>query len=396
MRVVSSNGEIADAFRHLGEELRSRYAIVYRPDRPAPPGVWRRIAVRSRRPGALVRSRSGTTGGGDIISELVGDLRRGDGSARAKAAEWLGTIGSVDRPRAERRPGAAGALAGGEAPRALLDALGDRSAEVRAAAAVALGRMQEPLAIASLIGLLGERDPFVRKAASGALRSFGPAAVEPLIGALGPAGPDLAVAILEPLAEIGDGRAFEPVARLARTPVPLTTTSAGEPGEGDERARRPEPRVRVRALWALGRLPRPEAVSILVKAVSESDPRIRQAGLRALGESGSAAAIPALLQAAGARDPDPQERTLALSGLLACVQSLARHARVRSWALSDGGGQPFLAVVEQALAQGGPLGDALLQAMGGSDAVASVLGDLGPSLPSDRVGRVLNLLARAR
>jgi len=397
VRVVSGNGGIAEAFRHLGEELRSRYLVVYHADRPAQPGAWRSIAVRSRRPGALVRSRAGATEGGDIVAELVGDLRKGDGSARVKAAEWLGTIGSADRPPgAERRPGAGGALAGGEAPGALIEALRDRSAEVRAAAAVALGRMQEPLAMAPLIGLLRERDPFVRKAASVALRSFGPAAVGPLIDALAPAGPDLEVAILEPLAEIGDGRAFEPIARLARPPVPLTATDAREPGEGDERARRPEPRVRVRALWALGRMARPEAVSILVKAVSESDPRIRQAGLRALGESGSAAAIPALLQAVGTGDPDREERAIALSGLLACVRSLGRQERVRSWALSNGGGQPFLAVVEQALAQGGAVGDALLQAMGGADAVAALLGDLGPSLPSDRVGRALSLLGRPR
>jgi HEAT repeat protein len=75
---------------------------------------------------------------------------------------------------------------------ALIQALGDRSENVRRAAAEALGAIGDPQAVPALIQALGhETDPFaddwaVRRAAAWALGKLGdPQAVPPLIQALG-------------------------------------------------------------------------------------------------------------------------------------------------------------------------------------------------------------------
>src|SRR5438094_538774 len=82
--------------------------------------AWSRggLEVRSRLPGTVVRTRAGVIGARDIGDCLVEDLRQGDAAARRKAAEWLGTMQAATG-----------------APDALLEALADRSEEVRAAAA---------------------------------------------------------------------------------------------------------------------------------------------------------------------------------------------------------------------------------------------------------------------
>ncbi|MFQ5743242.1 MAG: VWA domain-containing protein [Acidobacteriota bacterium] len=47
--LLSSLGELIDAYAQIAAELRSQYALAYRPDNPPQPGEWREIEVRTRR-----------------------------------------------------------------------------------------------------------------------------------------------------------------------------------------------------------------------------------------------------------------------------------------------------------------------------------------------------------
>ncbi|HEU4401470.1 MAG TPA: VWA domain-containing protein [Candidatus Polarisedimenticolia bacterium] len=263
-RVIKDPGAgMEAAFRELGEELQDRYHLVYSSDpgggdgrHGGRRGAWRGIEVTARRPGVGVRTRAGVLGGHDIAEDLLADLGQGDAAARAKAAEWLGSV-----------------PAAGAAER-LLAALADRSPDVRAAAAGSLGKIREPRAVGTLVGLLTDPDAAPRRAASEALQSFGPAAVPALLDDLDRAAPQAQVPILAVLAAIGDARALEAITRRALPPPPLTRETADRP--------RPDPRVRAWALWALGKIGRPESLPVLRKGAADADPLVKEAAERAL------------------------------------------------------------------------------------------------------------------
>jgi VWFA-related protein len=373
LRPVADPDRLEETFREVGDDLRDRYAITYV---TGSDGDWRRVQVRARRSGITVRGRAGIERERDASACLVDDLERGDVSARSKAAEWIGNLAA---------PGP------GSAADALLRAVGDRSAEVRAAAAGGLGRVRDPRAIAPLTALLEENDEGVRRAAAQALTGFGGEAVPALLEVLERGGEEARVKAISVLASSRDPRAIEAILRLARPPAPRTAEAAGRGG----RESRPDPRLRAWAIWALGRIGRPADVPLLLAASAERDPRVREAALRALGESGDPRSVPRLLDSAGPAGPDAAAREAALSGLFAALQILAASGRLETWALREGGADPFLEVVARALAAPGATGSDLLAALGGPARVASILETLAAG-PPERSARARDLLARLR
>jgi HEAT repeat protein len=177
-----------------------------------------------------------------------------------------------------RAPGAADAL---------LEALDDRSPQVRSAAAVALARLRDVRAIRPTLAMLIGHDAGLSVAAGEALMTFGPTAVPDLVRVLADRSEDgdedAQVRILEVLANIGDGASLDAITRAAQPIPPMTHASDAEERERMARRRRAEPRVRAWALWGLGRLGRAESLPVLEKGSLDSDPDVgeaAEAGLR--------------------------------------------------------------------------------------------------------------------
>ena len=283
--------EMQQAFHRLAGDLQNRYYIAYHSDRAVRAGAWRSVKVAVRRPGAVARFRRGAVARRDIADYLIEDLTAGDMGERRKAAEWLGTLGVGAEP--------------------LLGALRDRAPEVRAAAALALGKAREPRALQPLAGLLGDRETVVRRAAGEAMRIFGPVAVPALLAVLEEAAPaappdEARLSALEVLARIGDPRGLETIIRLARPSPPAAAAPEPDP---DGAAARTDPRTRLWALSALGELGRVEGLPILTRAVADRDAQVRRAGLVALGRMAVPDAVPVLLRSV--TDPDRDTRVLA-------------------------------------------------------------------------------------
>jgi VWFA-related protein len=390
-RLQRGGADLDQAFRAVGEELQNRYQITYLSEAPSGREGVRSLEVRTRHKGLRVRARTGAVANRDIADYLMEDLRDGDLAARRKAAEWLGTLDAA------------------QAADPLLAALADPTVEVRAAAITALGRLREPRAVDPIVAFLGDPDESVRRAASGALQAFGPAAVPQLAATLQTGEREARIKALTALAAIGGAASFEAIRAAAAPPPPLLREDA----DGD--AARPalaaaDPRVRAWALWALGRIGRPEGLPLLVQASIDREPRVRQAALRALGEIGAVEAIPILLHAAGsavedapdggrAEDPppgDPDDRGAALEGLIAALGSTTRAGLLRGWAVTPGNAPVFLACVQRALSEGGATGEAMVAAAGGSGEVLAILAAIGDGAPAALSARARDLAARLR
>jgi VWFA-related protein len=250
-----------EMFRRVGKELQDRYYLSYQSDRAARKGGWREIDIRTRNPSYTVRTRRGVVANRSIGAYLLDDLRDGNITARRKAAEWL-------------------------------------------------GRMRVP----------GASDP---------LQTFGPAAVPALLEALGrprsrgrdgASEEEACVKAIDLLAAIGDARAVDAIADLARPPRPASASADGTINTRNAREKRSDTRLRAWSLWALGRMKRADAIPILQQGVRDRDPEIRLAAVWALGESGLPQAIPILQQAEAVAD-QPPEILQAISTVLAELQS---------------------------------------------------------------------------
>lgn len=163
--------------------------------------------------------------------------------------------------------------------RALMQRLKDEDAEVRQAAAHALGRIENPMAIPALVEALSDPDRDVQEAALDALSSFDrgiPAA--PIRRMLTADDPEMRQRAIHILAETGDRESAAAIARLVSDP---------------------DAEVRQQAIWGLYELGDASSVPAIAAGLGDEDPEVRQMAIEAMCELGGdipAATLTRLLQ----------------------------------------------------------------------------------------------------
>jgi cyclophilin family peptidyl-prolyl cis-trans isomerase/HEAT repeat protein len=220
--------------------------------------------------------------------------------------------------------------------------LRDPDRGVRRRAALAAGRLADPVVVPALVGLMNDPEVEVRRMAAFALGLAGDtSAVDRLLAALADSDAGVRGRAAEALGRVGDARAAGAVARFLVDPLPKTisrvTVRGDDPANPDDAwaeqrlalfalARlRDLPAARHALLdagrprfdwwaatWVAMRLESPELRPVLVAGVSSDDPRSRALAARGLGALKDASAIELLLPLV--RDPD---ETVALHALRA-------------------------------------------------------------------------------
>jgi HEAT repeat protein len=219
----------------------------------------------------------------DLLRRLGRNLRGVSTERIAAFFEGRGLVAAeiarLDAGQAWRRATAAftlGDMASPTAVPALLEALGDRDRDVRAAAARSLGRLGAVDAVETIVRALAEgRIP--RSVAGQALLAIGPAALpslRSLEGAEDAAARAFAIELVGLLGDASDG------SRL----VACVRDSSAD--------------VRAKAAFALGRLGAEEGAEQLRFALGDRIPFVRAQAARALGAVGDAAAVPELIEVA--------------------------------------------------------------------------------------------------
>ncbi len=153
-------------------------------------------------------------------------------------------------------------------------------------AALALARRGKASALPVLISALSDGDAKVRVEAATALGQMGKAAVPSLLKVLREGNADARAAAIGAMERIGDMRAVEELARLARS--------------------EPYVAVRAQAVTALGRLGGETAREALADALKDSDAGVRLRAVEALGRADGARSVKAIAQALS--DPNEQVR----------------------------------------------------------------------------------------
>ncbi len=175
----------------------------------------------------------------------------------------------------------------------LVKVLGSDNAVAKKSAVVALGRLSDAEAAASLVKLLGGRDLVARHYAMVALRGMGPGAFDVLEEALSSRNPSVQKAACEILGFARDARAAKRVAELL---------------DADDES------VRWTAAKTLGAIDGEFAVASLIRALEDPSARVREVTVLALGKIGHFDAVPALA-AVAENDPDAAVREAAADAL---------------------------------------------------------------------------------
>lgn len=262
---------------------------------------------------------------------LNGSPRMQPRSARAVLAFAVAIIGltTAFAPGVARAPGAAGpsgppqAGAGPEANaasltlpppatdtaivRAVMARLKDEVAEVRRAAADALGRLGHPMAIDALVEALDDVDAEVRRAALHALSDFEPGRVPaaPIRRLLESDDPEVRGTAVQILGEIRDRGSIPAVAKL------LADANA---------------EVRYAALRAMEEMKAPLGDDLLARLLEDPDGEVRQAAAGLAGERQRVALVPQLVRALDDRNGDVRERA---AEALAQIRTDAARAALR-------------------------------------------------------------------
>lgn len=245
----------------------------------------------------------------ELLDRIAHTDRRTWAALEPTVAAMLGKVSGKARVALirlyERRGSPAGAVAD----------LRSRNAARRGRAAQVLGRLDHRPAAPSLCRLLDDRDPDVRLAAARALGRIGdPVAVPHLLRSLHGTRTVPPTTVIAALASLGSD-AYSRVAAGLRDPAPLVravtievlgVTGAIARTPEIVRALREDPdtEVRIRAARALGRLGMPDALEPLLAAIRPGQPvalRIVAAG--ALGSLGAATATRPLGELLGDADP---------------------------------------------------------------------------------------------
>lgn len=169
----------------------------------------------------------------------------------------------------------------------LINRLNDDDSDIRAKAAVELGRMKDVHAVPSLLRALLDESAYVRWEAAEALGRIGdPTAVVPLVKALKDEDEAVRWEAAEALGELGDHFALEPLIESLK--------------DEDEF-------VRYTAAKSLGKLKNPLAVDSLIKALQDKDEDVRWYALVSLGEIGDIATIDPIVALLYDEDSDVRE-----------------------------------------------------------------------------------------
>ncbi len=193
-------------------------------------------------------------------------------------------------------------------------ALRDLDARVRRQAALTAGRSGDPAAVDLLVSALSDSSPDVQAAAAFALGLLkDPQAVQPLLS------------LVRSVSEAGQGASqVEAATALARIggaegagAVRDVLGNGATPGIATSPARRA-------ALLEAWRLADRAPVSVLVAYAEDPDPAVRWRALYSLGRTRARLGAPALVS--GLQDPDPQVRAVAARGVSRALLDTARIA----------------------------------------------------------------------
>lgn len=237
----------------------------------------------------------------------------------------------------------------------LVDILRDPDAQLRAAAAAALGKVEDPRSTAALVELMRDPDDLVRWAAVQGLRASGDeSAVEALIDALNDEDPHFREQAIEALGRIGGERAgaglcsvvlYDGDSRLRRLAVDKLTDPSEPAVEAVQRSLRDEdPMVRSAASSRLSLWTQDESDVVNLRRVyavlKEDDSRLldKVRLLSKLWRSGTREAVKAIEDAL--QDPDEIVRlsaiqTLAVLGSVGAVPALRRLVEEDAGAFND-------------------------------------------------------------
>jgi HEAT repeat protein len=304
--VVAAMGDADAALRGAAVE-----AIVFIPAKDAVSALLAKLKGASKDLTVSLLRALGLVGDKAAVPALLAALGDADEEVRTAAARSLGSAadGSAVLPLLKAAAGGGAArdaarvaidrISGREADEALLAALKDADAKVRAEAARALGVRRVSTAVASLLKVAEESDPAVRalifKALSNVVKGEDLPALAAVVAKTSDASDEAAAAILAAAAQIPDAdrRADAVVAECGK---------ATGPGK--------------LALWGvLGRLGGPKALEVLRAGVKDPDGEAQKAAVRAMGlwpDTGAAEDLLAL----GKGAPGETLKVLALRGYI--------------------------------------------------------------------------------
>jgi len=216
------------------------------------------------------------------VESLIKAVKDKDKDVRADAAEALGKI---EDPRAVEP---------------LIQALKDKDEDVRTDAAEALGKIGDPRAVEPLLQALNDKDEYVRIHAAEALGKIGdPRAVEPLLQALNDKDDRIPGCAAEALGKIGDPRAAEPLIQALEGKSTVQQWEAIEAlgNLGDERAIVPLIKLikddsACRSLIKIGK----SAVGPLIESLKDESAEVRKTAAAILGSIGDSRAVDPLIE----------------------------------------------------------------------------------------------------
>ena len=221
---------------------------------------------------------------------------------------------------------------------ALIARLKDESAEVRRAAADALGKLDDARAVPALIEALSDDVARVRSAAAEALGSFhDPRAVSRLSALLADPDREVRKNALEALSEYESGVPANAVLPLTRdADAELRHAAAYALGKINDRSagsalvtlvRDPSPEVRAAAIESLAELHDAAHASAILPALGDGSVEVRRQALEALDELRAPIGEATLLALLRDRDADIREKAAEIAGdrsVLGAVPSLRR------------------------------------------------------------------------
>jgi HEAT repeat protein/beta-lactamase regulating signal transducer with metallopeptidase domain len=200
---------------------------------------------------------------------------------------------------------------------ALIARLKDDNAEVRAAAAHSLGKLEDSRAVPGLIGALKDSDQRVRSAAADALGQFqDPRAIDALVAALSDSNTEVKQNVLEALSNYEEGVPSAGIVRLLNdADAEIRHKAAHLAGKLKDRTagpalaklvRDPNSDVRQAAIEALAELHDQSAAAAIQQALTDTNADVRSQALNALEELKAPIAEPTLLTLM--RDPSADVR----------------------------------------------------------------------------------------